>query len=196
MTRTRNLHLASTLALLVVTFVPIQPRAATGQTFWNAQDSLEAVARNYVLLVLRIDQHIPGFNDYYYGPPEWKQRVEQEGKIPVEEMRRELRELLVYVDGARGNPARLGWLRKQLVALDANLRKLQGEKLSITEQAQLMFDLRVTPPAEAELGGKGRVLIRYSGTQSMCRVMVEGPSDEVVNRLTRSLAKRVKACIA
>ncbi len=33
--------------------------------------------------------------------------------------------------------------------------------------------------AESELGGEGRVLVRYSGTQNMCRVMVEGPSDAV-----------------
>jgi hypothetical protein len=117
MTRTQRLLLALTVALLAATFVPLQPRAATGQTFWYALDSLEAVARDYVLLVLRIDRHISGFNDYYYGPPEWKQRVEQEGKVPAEELRREIRELLVYVDGACGNPARLGWLRKQLVAL-------------------------------------------------------------------------------
>ncbi len=31
---------------------------------------------------------------------------------------------------------------------------------------------------EAELGEQGRVLVRYSGTQNMCRVMVEGPTKE------------------
>ena len=181
MRRTRNLLLASTLALLVATFVSIQARAATAPTLWNATDSLEGVVRNYVLLVLRIDRYISGFNDYYYGPPEWKQRVEREGKVPVEELRREGRELLTYVDGARGNPVRLRWLRKQLVALDANLRKLQGEKLSIAEQAQLMFDLRVTPPGEVELGaalaemdrllpGKGSLADRYAAWHSQFSV--------------------------
>ncbi len=29
---------------------------------------------------------------------------------------------------------------------------------------------------EGELGESGRVLVRYSGTQNPCRVMVEGPS--------------------
>ena len=32
------------------------------------------------------------------------------------------------------------------------------------------------------------MLIRYSGTQSMCRVMVEGPTEEMTERLARMLA--------
>jgi phosphoglucosamine mutase len=49
--------------------------------------------------------------------------------------------------------------------------------------------------AERELGDKGRVLIRYSGTQSMCRVMVEGPTEEMTGRLARALADMVRKCI-
>ncbi len=49
--------------------------------------------------------------------------------------------------------------------------------------------------AEEELRGSGRVLIRYSGTQSMCRVMVEGPDPETTDRLALGLADTVKRCI-
>jgi phosphoglucosamine mutase len=45
--------------------------------------------------------------------------------------------------------------------------------------------------AEAELGEKGRVLVRYSGTQAMCRVMVEGPTQETTRRLARQIADAV-----
>jgi phosphoglucosamine mutase len=49
--------------------------------------------------------------------------------------------------------------------------------------------------AEAELGEEGRVLVRYSGTQNMCRVMVEGPTDDVTGRLAAQVADVVRDSI-
>lgn len=48
---------------------------------------------------------------------------------------------------------------------------------------------------ESALGDQGRVLVRYSGTQNMCRVMVEGPSDEITLKYCRQIADTVKAAI-
>ena len=46
--------------------------------------------------------------------------------------------------------------------------------------------------AEKELGEEGRILVRYSGTQNICRVMVEGPTDTVTGKYARGIANIVK----
>lgn len=83
-----------------------------------------------------------------------------------------------------------------------------AEVMKVFPQKLINFTVSAKPPlenipevqhavkkAEAELGDKGRVLIRYSGTQPMCRVMVEGPTDEMTDRLAGQLADVVKKCI-
>jgi phosphoglucosamine mutase len=49
---------------------------------------------------------------------------------------------------------------------------------------------------EAELGEQGRVLVRYSGTQNMCRVMVEGPTKEQTEKYCSRIADAVRAALA
>ena len=48
---------------------------------------------------------------------------------------------------------------------------------------------------EDRLGEKGRVLVRYSGTQPLCRVMVEGPDKDETRRYCRQIADVVKAVL-
>jgi phosphoglucosamine mutase len=45
---------------------------------------------------------------------------------------------------------------------------------------------------EKELGEEGRVLVRYSGTQNMCRVMVEGPHHNTTEKYCRQIADVVR----
>jgi phosphoglucosamine mutase len=48
---------------------------------------------------------------------------------------------------------------------------------------------------EAKLGDQGRVLVRYSGTQNACRVMVEGPTEAVTGSFCRQIADVVKEAL-
>jgi len=52
--------------------------------------------------------------------------------------------------------------------------------------------MKVLKRIEKELGDDGRVLVRYSGTQNICRVMVEGPSDEVTEKYCTEIAEIVR----
>jgi len=49
--------------------------------------------------------------------------------------------------------------------------------------------------AESELAGKGRVLVRYSGTQNLCRVMVEGPTQELTGHYAEAIAEVVRCAL-
>jgi phosphoglucosamine mutase len=48
---------------------------------------------------------------------------------------------------------------------------------------------------EAELGDQGRVLVRYSGTQNCCRVMVEGPTDELTEKYCRQISDELSTVL-
>jgi phosphoglucosamine mutase len=46
---------------------------------------------------------------------------------------------------------------------------------------------------EKDLGEDGRLVLRYSGTEDLCRVMVEGPSTAVVQAHTDRIVAVVQA---
>jgi phosphoglucosamine mutase len=49
--------------------------------------------------------------------------------------------------------------------------------------------------AERELGERGRVLVRYSGTEPLLRVMIEGEREPVIQRLADDIAEAARVAI-
>jgi phosphoglucosamine mutase len=55
--------------------------------------------------------------------------------------------------------------------------------------------MRAIQSVEAELGAEGRVLVRYSGTESKARVLVEGPNDDINRRFAEQIADELRKAI-
>ena len=49
--------------------------------------------------------------------------------------------------------------------------------------------------AQSELDGNGRVVVRYSGTEALARVMVEAESEEKMQRIASEIAGSIKAAL-
>jgi phosphoglucosamine mutase len=47
--------------------------------------------------------------------------------------------------------------------------------------------------AERELDGKGRVVVRYSGTEALARVMVEAESEDRMKALASAIASAIRS---
>lgn len=63
-----------------------------------------------------------------------------------------------------------------------------GQKVDISSHSEVTDAVKAT---EKQLAGKGRVLLRPSGTEPVVRVMVEGEDEQFVSTLTKDLAQRV-----
>jgi phosphoglucosamine mutase len=49
--------------------------------------------------------------------------------------------------------------------------------------------------AESELNGNGRIVVRYSGTEALARVMVEAESEEKMQTLTAGIAAEIQKAL-
>lgn len=70
-----------------------------------------------------------------------------------------------------------------------NVRVPDGRKEALMNDRQVLASLHL---AEEALGGRGRVLLRPSGTESLLRVMVEAEDDALVNTWTQTVARAVE----
>jgi phosphoglucosamine mutase len=63
------------------------------------------------------------------------------------------------------------------------------DKKNLTDLPPIASEIR---RAEEAFGGAGRVLVRFSGTEPLARVMVEGPDPDQVERFSASIAEAIR----
>ena len=113
-----------------------------------SNDSLDAIARDYVQLSLTIGEKEEGYIDAYYGPEELQAAAKaQAPKLDLEQLSQrteQLKSRAAAFEDAGGELAqrRARFLVAQLTAASTRLRMMRGEKLSFEEEAQGLFGVR------------------------------------------------------
>ena len=115
--------------------------AVGGTRFVPAPDP---VARDYITLALRLDQHIPGLVDGYFGPAELKATVDTEQLRAPARLRDDATALRGRLATEVADPDRRAWLDAQLVALETQAGGLAGETLPYLDYVARCF--AYTPP--------------------------------------------------
>lgn len=125
----------------------------------TASDSLDAIARDYVLLQLTIGEKEDGYIDAYYGAPAVQDQAKAEApqlSLPMLEARTvalRVRAKQFADDGVEGvsmDERRARFLAAQLTAARTRLRMMRGEKLGFVEEAQGLFGVTPElPPLES-----------------------------------------------
>jgi hypothetical protein len=101
----------------------------------------DPVAREYLLLALRLDQHIPGLVDGYFGPADLKAQVDIASIPPPARLRDDAAALRRRLDAHVAEPDRRAWLDAQLVALETQAAALAGEVLPYVEHLRRCFSV-------------------------------------------------------
>jgi phosphoglucosamine mutase len=89
---------------------------------------------------------------------------------------------------------------KPLADLVADLKvfpqKIQNvrvrEKIPFTQVPAIQSAIAA---GELELGGNGRIVVRYSGTEALARVMVEAESEAKMQSITASIAQEIQKAL-
>ncbi|MGB2717529.1 MAG: hypothetical protein WBC51_25315 [Vicinamibacterales bacterium] len=138
---------------------------------------MNALAESYVKLVLALGQHDADYVDAYYGPAEWKKEAES-AKIPLDQIRTKAQALLTDLSrvsrpqGDEISGLRHQYLERQLSALEARVRMLQGERLSFDAESKALYDAvapthpevyfqRILDRLDKLFPGSGSIVERY-----------------------------------
>ena len=103
----------------------------------------------YCELSLRIDKHLPGYVDAYFGPKSLKAEVDKESKKPISKLIEDAERLRGKVH--TGDEIRETFLRKHVESILTTLRRLNGEEISYRDEVSRLFDIRLAKTSEADL---------------------------------------------
>ncbi len=142
----------------------------------QSKATFDQSAQGYVKLVLALGQHDPDYVDAYYGPPEWKTAAAEEKK-PLEAIREEAMDIFSNLAALRLpeldiDRLRLTFMLRELGALEARARIVEGQKMKFDEESAALYDAtaptlpeehfrKILARLDSKIPGHGPLAARY-----------------------------------
>ncbi|MFW9773264.1 MAG: hypothetical protein ACFFFB_06405 [Candidatus Heimdallarchaeota archaeon] len=101
---------------------------------------LNEFAKSFICLGLRINKHIGGYVDHYYGPPDLKKAIDTELITSPRKLFKDSVALLDKLKDQGFEEKRQKYLQKTIIAIQTILRKLMEEEIPYLEFVKNLFD--------------------------------------------------------
>jgi len=129
---------------------------------------LSKFGEDFLLLALRIDKHIKGYVDFYFGPEELRQIVYYESLTAPNTLLNDSNDLIKQLRAQGYNKERERYIEKLLVAMKTSIEILIGSEISIKDQFKKLYDVDLQSAKETELDNlKEEYEDAYKGSGSL-----------------------------
>ncbi len=112
---------------------------------------LSKFGEDFLLLALRIDKHIEGYIDYYYGPEKLRQIVCCEFLTAPNVLLNDSNDLLKQLGSQGFDKERIRYIEKLLIAMKTSIEILIGSPISVKDQISRLYDVSIQPINESKL---------------------------------------------
>jgi len=106
---------------------------------------------DFLLLALRIDKHIKGYVDFYFGPDKLRQIIDHESTTAPNVLLNDSNALIKQLRAQGYTKKRERYIEKLLVAMKTSIEILKGTEISIQDQILRLYDVSLQPANDSKL---------------------------------------------
>jgi len=106
---------------------------------------------DFLLIALRIDKHIKGYVDFYIGPANLKQLVENESLTSPNKLLNDSNVLMKKLRAQGFDKKRIRYIEKLLVAMKTSIEILIGSTISVKDQISKLYNVSLQLVNESTL---------------------------------------------
>jgi len=156
-------------------------------------NNLSKFGEDFLLLALRINKHINGYVDFYYGPEKIRQNVDNESLTSPNRLLKDSFLLIQHLGKQGFDKRRERYIVKIITAMRTSIELLNGIEISLEDQFLKIYDVALPPANELELKNlKSEFDKAYEGRGSLeermanLRVTRSVPEPKVLNLIERA----------